>query len=225
MSKFTTVQENQKRCMEFMKDPNPKDSYGNVTLGIDTKEELMLRLSLLPEESKNIIDAKWGLDGSKYCSNFKALDTKFKVEDSRSMYIEALSRLERTKALVANQDGDFACTFEDYTSDDFNEACLYADIRVAIFGTYDLSPYGGTLEDFKQAFEEASHSLPEKETNVLKFHFGINEYEKQMTLEETGNEFMITKELVKKMENTIFRKLRNPILSSKLLFADPDLAY
>ena len=217
------LEENMERCMKFMEVSTPRStSYKSVVLGITTKEELMFRLELIPNNMKEVIIAKWGLDGSEYCYNFKDLNLKLGVEDSRSIYIDALQYLAKSKIFICNQDGKLSCTFKDFSPDNFDEYLLYANIRAVIFETCDLMPYAGTLEDFKLALEKVlADILSKREISILKLRFGLNESGKPMGLEKIGDEFNITKSRVRDIVIYALQKVHGSFYSQKLLTIIP----
>ena len=209
------TQRNIERCLEFMKDSNPKNAYNKVVLGIKTEEEFTFRLNLLPDEPKNIIVAKWGLDGSKYCQSFKALDEKLGIENSREVYTDALFQLAKTRALITKFDGKLNCVFNDYTTSEFKKFCALASLRATLLGTWDAKPCDVTIEEFTKILEDVFNTLSEREVKVLRFRFGLDGG-KAMTLEETGKEFSVTRVRIRQIEAKALRKLRHPSRSHYL---------
>ncbi len=51
-------------------------------------------------------------------------------------------------------------------------------------------------------------NLSEKEINILRKRFGLNESEKEMTLEDIGQEYGLTRERIRQIESKVLRKLR-----------------
>lgn len=60
-----------------------------------------------------------------------------------------------------------------------------------------------------QIIESVFQTLSTKEAEILRMRFGINR-DKPMTLEEVGQEYGVTKERIRQVENKAIRKLRNP---------------
>lgn len=60
-----------------------------------------------------------------------------------------------------------------------------------------------------QIIESVFQTLSTKEAEVLRMRFGINR-DKPMTLEEVGQEYGVTKERIRQVENKAIRKLRHP---------------
>jgi len=58
-------------------------------------------------------------------------------------------------------------------------------------------------------------SLTERERNVIKLRFGLDDG-KTRTLEEVGKEFNVTRERIRQIEAKALRKLRHPSRSRKL---------
>ena len=67
----------------------------------------------------------------------------------------------------------------------------------------------------KEELEEAMASLTERERNVIKLRFGLDDG-KTRTLEEVGKEFNVTRERIRQIEAKALRKLRHPSRSRKL---------
>ena len=61
----------------------------------------------------------------------------------------------------------------------------------------------------KEELEEAMASLTERERNVIKLRFGLDDG-KTRTLEEVGKEFNVTRERIRQIEAKALRKLRHP---------------
>ena len=60
-------------------------------------------------------------------------------------------------------------------------------------------------EYLNRVFEE---NLTEKEADVLRKRFGLNDGEKEMTLEDIGQEYGLTRERIRQIESKTLRKLR-----------------
>lgn len=67
----------------------------------------------------------------------------------------------------------------------------------------------------EEVMEEAMASLTERERNVIKLRFGLDDG-KTRTLEEVGKEFNVTRERIRQIEAKALRKLRHPSRSRKL---------
>ena len=67
----------------------------------------------------------------------------------------------------------------------------------------------------KEELEEAMASLTDRERNVIKLRFGLDDG-KTRTLEEVGKEFNVTRERIRQIEAKALRKLRHPSRSRKL---------
>ena len=59
-----------------------------------------LRLSLIPENSKRIFEARWGLDGGSTCNKFKQLDRKLEISNSKELYVQVEKDLANTKGMI-----------------------------------------------------------------------------------------------------------------------------
>ena len=67
----------------------------------------------------------------------------------------------------------------------------------------------------KKELDEAMKSLNDRERDVLKLRFGLQDG-RPRTLEEVGKEFNVTRERIRQIEAKALRKLRNPIHSKYL---------
>lgn len=87
----------------------------------------------------------------------------------------------------------------------------------------DFIPDEGQLSPVDQAskqllkdhLDEVLHTLSEREGRVLKLRFGL-EGNKQMTLEEVGKVFGVTRERIRQIEAKALRKLKHPSRRKKL---------
>jgi len=61
----------------------------------------------------------------------------------------------------------------------------------------------------KDHLDEVLQTLSDREAKVLKLRFGL-EQDKQMTLEEVGKVFGVTRERIRQIEAKALRKLRHP---------------
>lgn len=96
--------------------------------------------------------------------------------------------------------------------DDSGETCvcdLIADTRVE-------NPLNNIIkEDNNSIVETILNTLGKKEADIIKKRFGIG-YVKPMTLEEIGNEYGVSKERIRQIQDKAMRKLRNPIRANML---------
>ena len=87
----------------------------------------------------------------------------------------------------------------------------------------DFIPDEGQLSPVDQAskqllkdhLDEVLGTLTEREAKVLKLRFGL-EATKQMTLEEVGKVFGVTRERIRQIEAKALRKLKHPSRRKKL---------
>lgn len=70
-------------------------------------------------------------------------------------------------------------------------------------------------ESLKEQLNEVLHSLPERERKVLEMRFGLNNL-KQMTLEEVGKYYNVSRERIRQIEAKALRRLRYPHRASGL---------
>lgn len=72
-----------------------------------------------------------------------------------------------------------------------------------------------TNELLKEQLNDILASLPPKERRVVELRFGLGDGRRR-TLEEVGQEFDVTRERIRQIENKALRKLRHPKRSRKL---------
>jgi RNA polymerase primary sigma factor len=78
------------------------------------------------------------------------------------------------------------------------------------------TPYDSASKQLlKENIKEVLHTLSEREARVLRMRFGLDGH-KQMTLEEVGREFGVTRERVRQIEAKALRKLKHPSRRKKL---------
>ncbi|WP_443738826.1 sigma-70 family RNA polymerase sigma factor [Treponema sp.] len=70
-------------------------------------------------------------------------------------------------------------------------------------------------ESLKEQLNEVLHTLPERERKVLEMRFGLNNL-KQMTLEEVGKYYNVSRERIRQIEAKALRRLRHPHRASGL---------
>ena len=70
-------------------------------------------------------------------------------------------------------------------------------------------------EDNNSIVETILNTLGKKEADIIKKRFGIG-YVKPMTLEEIGNEYGVSKERIRQIQDKAMRKLRNPVRANML---------
>lgn len=72
-----------------------------------------------------------------------------------------------------------------------------------------------TLLLLKEQLDEAMSALTDREKEVLKMRFGLNEAQ-PLTLEQVGKHFNVTRERIRQIEAKALRKLKHPSRSKKL---------
>ena len=107
--------------------------------------------------------------------------------------IENLLRAIRDPIALQTPIGDEGSTIEDFI-DDKNT----------------ISPYSNAEQiNITEHILKILHTLTPKEEEILKMRFGIG-FDRDLTLEEVGNYFSITRERVRQIEAKALRKLRHP---------------
>ena len=59
--------------------------------------------------------------------------------------------------------------------------------------------------------------LSPREQQIVRMRYGLNEAEREYTLQEVGEVFQVTRERIRQIEEKALLKLRNPYSSNKLL--------
>ncbi|MGH2690729.1 MAG: sigma-70 family RNA polymerase sigma factor, partial [Actinomycetota bacterium] len=67
-----------------------------------------------------------------------------------------------------------------------------------------------------EAVEDALRELSEREQQVMRLRFGLDNSGQARTLEEVGREFGVTRERIRQIESKTLSKLRHPSRSQKL---------
>lgn len=71
-------------------------------------------------------------------------------------------------------------------------------------------------ESLKEQLNEVLHTLSDREREVLEMRFGLNDF-KQMTLEEVGKYYNVSRERIRQIESKAFKRLQN---SRKKIFLE-----
>ena len=74
------------------------------------------------------------------------------------------------------------------------------------------------FENLKQDILNAVSTLKEREQEVVKMRYGLNEYSKK-TLEEIGNIYGVTKECIRQTELRALKKIRFSVVGQEVLSA------
>jgi RNA polymerase primary sigma factor len=81
-----------------------------------------------------------------------------------------------------------------------------------------VSPDEGAMNhNLQEATDSALQSLSPREQQIMRMRFGLNEAEREYTLQEVGEVFQVTRERIRQIEEKALLKLRNPYHSNKLL--------
>jgi RNA polymerase sigma factor (sigma-70 family) len=79
------------------------------------------------------------------------------------------------------------------------------------------------IDETGMEVQHAVFSLTPRQTKVLAMRFAMGRYDREYSLEEVGNEFNVTRERVRQIEQSGIRKLRNPHFTKRLLPAAQSL--
>lgn len=166
------------------------------SFGISDKETLLRGLNLIPEESRKIFEARWGLDGGTYCPNYKLLDKKMGRENCKEEYLKAEIALKKLR---------YVFNIMDYEEFEFEEAVglgrLAGAIECKIF--IEDSKYVG------KGIYNALEKLEEEEKMCIINEYGLHKV-KRKTTERIAKELDITPGKVRQNIAWGTKKLRSP---------------
>ena len=95
------------------------------------------------------------------------------------------------------------------------ETIRLKDIDPELVRLMEITPYDEFLpDDLKEKLEIAIKMLDPKQEEILRLRFGFQDDE--LTLEEVGEIFSLTRERIRQLEAKALRKMRHPIRSGKL---------
>lgn len=81
-----------------------------------------------------------------------------------------------------------------------------------------VSPDEGVLNhNLRELMNAALQLLSPREQQIVRMRYGLNEAEREYTLQEVGEVFQVTRERIRQIEEKALLKLRNPYCSNKLL--------
>jgi RNA polymerase primary sigma factor len=149
-----------------------------------------------------------------------------------------LLQIEKVKREIgSNTDGeadideiaDFLDMDKSRINDLINASKEFVSLETPLSSDKDANTISDLMEDTKGAdpeeilinntlqdsIEEVLSTLTEKESNVIKFRFGLNG-ERPHSLKEIGDKYNLTKERIRQIEKKAISRLRHPIRSQKL---------
>jgi RNA polymerase primary sigma factor len=149
-----------------------------------------------------------------------------------------LLQIEKVKREIgSNKDGeadideiaDFLDMDKSRINDLINASKEFVSLETPLSSDKDANTISDLMEDTKGAdpeevlinntlqdsIEEVLSTLTEKESNVIKFRFGLNG-ERPHSLKEIGDKYNLTKERIRQIEKKAISRLRHPIRSQKL---------
>lgn len=151
---------------------------------IQTLEELKYRLSIIPEASKKIFEARWGLDGGAVCTHFPKLDKKLQISNSSELYQKAQKDLLNSKWLIY---------LDDPKSTPFEQAVNIGKLATVLVEKYF---YDQTLRIDAVKMIECIHTfLKGAERDVIVLHYGLDDGNYK-TLREVAPKLNISMSLV-----------------------------
>jgi RNA polymerase primary sigma factor len=149
-----------------------------------------------------------------------------------------LLQIEKVKREIgSNKDGeadideiaDFLDMDKSRINDLINASKEFVSLETPLSSDKDANTISDLMEDTKGAdpeeilinntlqdsIEEVLSTLTEKESNVIKYRFGLNG-ERPHSLKEIGDKYNLTKERIRQIEKKAISRLRHPIRSQKL---------
>ena len=80
-----------------------------------------------------------------------------------------------------------------------------------------VTPDGNLIdESLHDELEHALQALTEREIDIIKYYFGINEYNQSYSLDEIGIKMNLTRERVRQLKDKAIRKMRRFAISKEL---------
>ncbi len=162
---------------------------------IEDFEKTMKEIS---EKSRTIIEVRWGLLGeSKICPNYKTLDKKLGVENSKTLFVSAMEELVKTR--LAN-------VLVDSKEFSLDQAARISILARCIFGKEKL-PENYIIG--KELMEILKTLTPREEHYLVK-RYGLTGEYKPCSLDDVCRYFNFTRERGRQIEGRALRKLRHP---------------
>jgi RNA polymerase primary sigma factor len=149
-----------------------------------------------------------------------------------------LLQIEKVKREIgSNKDGeadieeiaDFLDMDKSRITDLINASKEFVSLETPLSSDKDANTISDLMEDTKgadpeevlinrtlqESIEEVLSTLTEKESNVIKYRFGLNG-ERPHSLKEIGDKYNLTKERIRQIEKKAISRLRHPSRSQKL---------
>ena len=149
-----------------------------------------------------------------------------------------LLQIEKVKREIgSNKDGeadieeiaDFLDMDKSRINDLINASKEFVSLETPLSSDKDANTISDLMEDTKgadpeevlidrtlqESIEEVLSTLTEKESNVIKYRFGLNG-ERPHSLKEIGDKYNLTKERIRQIEKKAISRLRHPSRSQKL---------
>lgn len=160
---------------------------------IDSEDALKRWMSIIPITSRKIIEARWGLNGTPYCANYKQLNYKFGVPNGQEIYFKAEQDLADSKYV------ELLIDYEEL--DNWRQAANLGLLAKNLFVTCELSSiYGKKLL-------ETLEILAEDEKEVIFLGYGLKDGGLR-SLQQVGQSFCSYKETIRQLEHKAMEKLR-----------------
>lgn len=166
--------------------------------GINAKD-LEKYLSIIDSESRKIIYARWGVEDGILCLNFKDLDTKLNIQNSKDAYKSAELELEKAK---------FAFMVKDFKDFPYKVAVNLGILGCVVSNTKECCVYGKKLID-------CIGQLPIDMSRVILFKYGLISNNVSISDETLSDYDKLTLSEIKTLESFGIRRLK--VLSSKFM--------
>lgn len=189
-------------------------------------------------------DYKKGFKFSTYATYWikqtisRALTNQARVVRLPAHISEDMNRLNRAKNELAKELG------RDATPEELMEATGISEALYEVLDKYSSSPasldvvisdeddssFGASIpdesvEDFgvsafrnelRERISDLLETIPAREAEIIRMRYGINDEEKEYTLEEVGNKLGITRERVRQIESRAIKRLQDPVRSESI---------
>ncbi|MEI6334264.1 MAG: sigma-70 family RNA polymerase sigma factor [Methylococcaceae bacterium] len=150
--------------------------------------------------------------------------------------VETINKVDRIRNELELKSGQIAkiaeIAFESQISEDTVKKAIKATVEILSFEQYyeqssanlidelidpSLNPEEILIQDsVRKALDNVLETLKSKEANVIRLRFGLNAKSEELTLDEIGSRFKLTRERIRQIEAKALDKLRLPSRADQL---------
>ncbi len=150
--------------------------------------------------------------------------------------VETINKVDRIRNELELKSGQIAkiaeIAFESQISEDTVKKAIKATVEILSFEQYyeqsstnlidelidpSLNPEEILIQDsVRKALDNVLETLKSKEANVIRLRFGLNAKSEELTLDEIGSRFKLTRERIRQIEAKALGKLRLPSRADQL---------